>query len=325
MQRKGSQLAAGRAVRGMAQAALLASLSVTAFFWMQREASDLVLQTFDYGEERFADYGEVRREWRPRIGATSLVRAFHTTDAAGMRRRIALFFALGFLATGLSYRWIDRRAAPFMQLGSFAALVYAGTPVAENTWHPWDVPALLFGSLTLLFAVRRRPWLLAAAILAAVPFKETLLTMALLFCCFDGRSWRWRLGWTGGVLAAGVLLRLGIERAVDNPLGLAAFSYHVNANPEQALRIRENLEFLISPTLNHLAWANAGMLLLVFLLPTQDRVLRGFKGVVAVFYAGIFVAGSCNEFRVFLEVLPGSLLLLAGTFGYREPAPPHSM
>jgi hypothetical protein len=232
-----------------------ASTTVSTWFWMHEQVTSSVTRRFEYGEKRFAHYERIRPEWRARIGANELVRAFYAGDDAVMGKRIARLFALGFLATGFVYLWLDVRAAPFLILGIFAALYYCGTPRAENTWYPWDVPALFFCALTLLLAVRRQTIALAAVILVAITFKETLLLMALLFAFYEGWTPRQRAAWAGGTFGAGLALRFALQTALGDP------------------------------------------------------VLRGFKLVALLGYARLWLAGSYNEFRVFLEFLPGSLLL----------------
>lgn len=301
-----------RWVQPLALVMLLASATVSTYYLMHGVATERVLKTFDFGDKRFDRYRSVRREWRPRVGSTLLVRAFHSTDSETMRHRIAVFFAASFFVLGVLYLLIDRRrrAAPFMILGTFLALYYANTPLAENTWQPWDMPALVLSALALLFALRQSPWLLAATIIAAVPFKETLLVMVAFYPFFEGRSRRWGLAWAAAVFALGYAVRLLIEMLVANPIGPGAFSYHVNADPSRMLRIEENVRFLFSLELNHVAWANAGTLLILFLLPARGPVLRGFKVAAGLLFLGLFVTASFNEFRVFFEALPGGLLLL---------------
>jgi hypothetical protein len=295
-------------IRRLVLCALLASTTVSTYFWMSEQASSKVTRRFDYGEKRFAAYSGIRPEWRARIGATALVRTFYTGDHEVMGKRIAWMFALGFLATGLVYLLLDRRGAPFLILGTFAALYYCGTPRTENTWYPWDAPALFFGALTLLLAVRRQTFALAAAILVASTFKETLLLMALLFAFYEGWTPRQRAAWAGGTFGLGLVLRFALQAALGEPVNHAAF-LHVHGKPNMEYRWLDNLRYVFATELNHVAWTNLGLWLLVFFIPTRDAVLRGFKLVAFVGYLGLLLAGSYNEFRVFLEFLPGTLLL----------------
>jgi hypothetical protein len=63
--------------------------------------------------------------------------------------------------------------------------------------------------------------------------------------------------------------------------------------------------------LQHLIWVNLGTLVLVYLLPTRDAILRGFKFILICFCGGLLFAGTMSEMRIFLEALPGSLLILS--------------
>jgi hypothetical protein len=161
--------------------------------------------------------------------------------------------------------------------------------------------------------MRRRAGWLALAILLAVPFKETLLVMALYFLFFDGRSLRWRLSWLAGVASAGLAMRAVIERAAGGTYHHAHF-LHVHGKSSRELRLFDNLGTLFDSDPNHVLLANLGLWLLVLLIPSRDSVLSGFRLIVGALYAGLLFAGSYNEFRVFLEVFPGTLLLLHGLF-----------
>jgi hypothetical protein len=306
-------------VQSLVLAGVLLSLTTSTYFLMLDQATEKVVKRFDYGEKRAKRPSSVRPEWRPRVASLALVRAFHTGKREVMADRIAGFFAAGFFATGLLYVLIGRRAAAFLMLGTFAALFYCGTPRAENTWYPWDVPALVFGAATLLLALRRSVLLLVTTTLVAVTFKETLLLMGLFFLFYEGRTLRWRVALAGGTMAAGLLLRAGIERVVGGAVEHANF-LHVHGKPEREYRLMDNIHYLFSSELNHVVWANVGLWLIVFFIPARDRVLAGFRWVVLAFYAGLLFAGSYNEFRVFLEVLPGTLLLAYQLFE-REPGP----
>jgi hypothetical protein len=147
----------------------------------------------------------------------------------------------------------------------------------------------------------------------AVPFKETLIVMALYYLFFDHRTLRWRVMWMTCVASAGILMRAAIERAIGGAYEHAHF-LHVHGKPSRELRLFDNLNYIFDLHPNHVLLANAGMWLIVFLIPSRDSVLSGFRLIVAALYAGLLLAGSYNEFRIFLEVLPGSLLLLHGLF-----------
>lgn len=311
-------------MRRVVVCALLLSTTASTYFLMHDQASSKVMRGFDYGQKNFAAYARVRPEWRARIGATMLVRAFHTADREAMAVRIAWMFALGFLLTGLLYVCIDPRAAPLMVLATFCALYYCCTPRAENTWYPWDVPALFFGAATLLLAIRRQTLWLAATILVAITFKETLLAMAAMFLYYEDQTPRRRVAWAAGTIGLGLAARWALQSVLGAPVAHLAFLYD-HGKIGRGLRVVDNLKTIFSTELNHVLWCNVGLWLLVFFIPTRDPILRGFKLSALICYAGLLFAGSYNEFRVFLELLPGTLLLawqlLDGSSRHARPMP----
>lgn len=327
-----------RVMRWASLAALAFTLTVTVLLLLRAVPAGPIVGRFQYGPRVFQHYERVRREFRPRVGTTLLVRSFYTRDWRVMRDRISWYFALWFLGCCIVYVLMDARAAPFLMTGTFAAIYYDCTPVAEHIWHPWDMPALFFGALAFMFAYRRIRWGLAATLFAGVFFKETVLVFGLLFLFFDDLPFKRRLIWCAGALAIGYGIRHGIEMAVHNPEGFNSFSYHINGNPHQMFRWKENIGWLTSTNINQVLFVNLGTLAFLFLLPSRgDSILFGFKLVAAVFYFCLFFAGSFNEFRVFVEVMPGGIFLLytalqpvpaaaalAAPAGEAEPSPQES-
>ena len=307
-------------VRILVFASMLAGSGVATYYWMHGQAGPKVSSRFQRVAVPGERYHLVRPEWRPRIFATSTARVLGLGEPSRSRHRIALFFALGLCLTGLAYLFVDQRAAPFMLLGTFVSLVYSGSPRAENTWYPWDVPALVLSAAILALAVRRRVIPLAMVVVLAVLFKETLAVAALFFLFYEGRNWRWRATWTGGVLAISGALRLGVESVVGGSYPHQDF-LHVHGKPDRPLRLLDNLRYLFETHPNHVLWTNVGLWLTVLIIPTRDPVLKGFKWIVALHYLGVFLAGSFNEFRVFYEVLPGSLLLAHQVFADARDRP----
>lgn len=299
--------------RAIVLAAMLLSGTASTYFMMRDQAaSESVRKRF----VRIANEPPERQrpEWRPRIASLALARwVMRDTPAAKRPEVIARYFAGGYFATGVAYIATSVRAAPFMLLGTLAALVYCNTERAEDTWYPWDMPALVCAALISCLAVRRQVVPLALAVVAAVPFKETLLVMALFFLFLESRTWRFRVSWAAGTIAVGIALRLGIEAWLGGQTDHAHFM-HVHGKPERELRVFDNLRHIFSLDLNHVFWVNAGLWAVLFLIPSRDRMLSGFRVIAACFYAGLLLAGSYNEFRIFLEALPGALLLAHGLF-----------
>ena len=287
------------------------SLSYSVYYLFRYHATENLVSRFDYGEAEFENgLEDVRREWRPRIGSILLVRLFHTPHDGVMGHRLSIWFGAWFGVIALLYVGLDRRAAPFLALGTFAAISYAHSPITGNVWYPWDMPALLLATLALLFALRRNRWALAAVVVLAVPFKETVLVMGLLLLFFEGPSLRSRIAFTAAVIAAGIGLRLVIAAIVGTPVGPDAFSYRVFDDPSRVTRFALNLSYVFSAKANSFWWANVGTIALLFVLPVKDRVLRGMRLVGAVFLGALLFAGTYNELRVFLELLPASLLIV---------------
>ncbi|HET8939138.1 MAG TPA: hypothetical protein VFN67_37090 [Polyangiales bacterium] len=299
-------------VRALVLLSMLLATSASTYFLMREHAArPSVLKRF----QKLArdPLLEQRPEWRPRVASIVLVQRMLPSEKDAAAAAIALLFAAGTLLAGIFYILTSPRAAPVMLLGTFAALVYCNTPRAEDTWYPWDIPALVLSAACLWLAVRRFTPALALLAVAAVPFKETVLLMAGLIMFFDDQPLRKRIAWTVGALIAGVCVRVGIEAWIGQAVDHARF-LHVHGKSERPLRLMDNLHYVFDTNLNHVLWANAGLWATVFIIPSRDRVLSGFRWIALLIYAGLLFAGSFNEFRVFLEALPGSLLLVSNLF-----------
>ena len=203
------------------------------------------------------------------------------------------------------------RHSLFINLGIFAGLMYNFTPTAGPYFYPWDMPATLFFTLAVLFFERRQMWLMAAATCAGCFFKETVLVCALLV--LFASHWRWgkRLLTFAGIVAVYVLgkkVLLGLLH-----LDVAGLSMGNATNLAELLRhtyLNYNFKVLLSPTINHVIFANAGTLVAVLVLGWRKRFLP-YMTVILVFLGGQLLYGGLNEFRIFMEVLPLSLILLS--------------
>src|SRR5208282_6022315 len=203
------------------------------------------------------------------------------------------------------------RHSLFINLGIFAGLMYNFSPASGLYFYPWDLPATLFFTLAVLFFERRQMWLMAAAACAGCFFKETVLVCALL-ALFAGH-WRWgkRVLMFGGIVAVYVLGKKILLSQLDLPV--AAFSMDNATNLAGLFRpglLVENFKALFSPTFNHAIFANAGTLAAVLVLGWRRRFLP-YMALIVVFLAGQFMYGALNEFRIFMQILPLSLILLS--------------
>ena len=203
------------------------------------------------------------------------------------------------------------RYSLFINLGIFAGLMYNFSPASGLYFYPWDLPATLFFTLAVLFFERRQMFLMAAAVCVGCFFKETVLACAVL-ALFAGHWKRWKrvLLFAGmvAVYAAGktfLLSWLGLPAAVFS-MGNAT---NVAGLLQPAILI-QNFKELFTPTFNHAVFANAGTLAAVLVLGWRRRFLP-YMAVIVAFLGGQFMYGGFNEFRIFMQILPLSLLLLS--------------
>ena len=203
------------------------------------------------------------------------------------------------------------RHSLFINLGIFAGLIYNFSPAAGPYFYPWDIPATLFFTLAVLFFERRQMGLMAAATCAGCFFKETVLVCALL-ALFAGH-WKWgrRILTFAGIVAVYVLGKKILLNLLH--LDVAGLSMGNATNLTELLRhtfLNYNFKVLLSPTINHVIFANAGTLAAVLVLGWRKRFLP-YMTVILVFLGGQLLYGGLNEFRIFMEVLPLSLILLS--------------
>ncbi|MGA3285679.1 MAG: hypothetical protein ABSD57_14635, partial [Verrucomicrobiota bacterium] len=203
------------------------------------------------------------------------------------------------------------RHSLFINLGIFAGLTYDISPAAGPFFYPWDLPATLFFTLAVLFFERRHMWLMAAATCAGCFFKETVLVCAVLALFASHWKWGKRILMLVGIVMVYVLGKQFLLRALH--LGTATLSMGNATNLVGLLRptiLIYNLKVLFSPTINHVIFANAGTLAAVLVLGWRRRFLP-YMALIVAFLAGQFMYGMFNEFRIFMDVLPLSLILLS--------------
>ena len=203
----------------------------------------------------------------------------------------------------------------FINLGIFAGLMYNFSPAAGPFFFPWDIPATLFFTLAVLFFERRQMFLMVAAICAGCFFKETVLVCALLV--LFARHWKWgkRVLTFAGIVAVYVLGKKILLSHLY--LDVAALSMGNATNLLDLFRLPlfiKNVRLLFSPTLNHFIFLNAGTLATVLVLCWRRRFLP-YMVVILVFFMGQFMYGGFKEFRIFMQVLPLSLILLSERWG----------
>jgi len=203
------------------------------------------------------------------------------------------------------------RHSLFINLGIFAGLMYGFTPASGLYFYPWDLPATLFFTLAVLFFERRQMWLMSAAICAGCFFKETVLVCALLALFASPWKWRKRVLAFAGIVAVYLLGKKFLLSQLH--FHVAAFSMNNATNLTGLFRpalLIENFKALLSPTLNHAIFVNAGTLVAVLALGWRRRFLP-YMVVIVVYLGGQFMYGGLNEFRIFMQILPLSLIVLS--------------
>jgi len=203
------------------------------------------------------------------------------------------------------------RHSLFVNLGIFAGLMYNFSPASGLYFYPWDMPSTLFFTLAVLFFERRQMALMAAAICVGCFFKETVLACAVL-ALFAGH-WKW---WKRVLLFAALVAVYAVGKKFllsQLHFKVAALSMQNATSLAGLVRptiLLENLKALISPTLNHAVFANAGTVAAVLVLGWHRRFLP-YMAVILVFLGGQFMYGGFTEFRIFMQMLPLSLILLS--------------
>ena len=203
------------------------------------------------------------------------------------------------------------RHSLFINLGIFAGLMYGFTPASGLYFYPWDLPGTLFFTLAVLFFARRQMFLMALATCAGCFFKETVLVCALLVL-FAGH-WKWwkRVLMFVGIVAVYVLGKKLLLSQLH--LQVAAFSMNNATSLVDLFRrmlLIGNVETFLTPTLNHVIFVNAGTLLAVLALGWRRRFLP-YMAVIVIYLGGQLTYGGINEFRIFMQILPLSLMLMS--------------
>ena len=203
------------------------------------------------------------------------------------------------------------RHSLLINLGIFAGLIYNFSPISGLYVYPWDIPATLFFTLGILFYARRQYWQMMLAMCVGSFYKETVLVCALLLFFID--DWKW---WKRLLIfiGSGMIYAIGKKFLVAHlHLQVAALSMN-NAKGLTDLfncwRLVINLKYIFTPTINHVVFASVGTIVLILALGWQRRFLP-YMLVLAAFLAGQFMYGWIGEVRIFMQILPLSMIILA--------------
>jgi hypothetical protein len=246
----------------------------------------------------------------------------HTATEVQMERLMnvfGLYYAFWLLLLFVAIIFALRHSL-FINLGIFAGLMYHFSPASGPCFYPWDMPATLFFTLAVLLFERRQMWSMVAATCAGCFFKETVLVCALL--PLFASHWRWgkRILTFVGIVAVYFWGRKFLLSQLQLPMAALSMGDAANLrgwlSPTTLMdNLVANLKVLFSPTLNSVIFANAGTLAAVLVLGWRRRFLP-YMTVILAFVAGLVLLPlkppGISEVRVFMQILPLSLILLSG-------------
>ncbi|MEO1368981.1 MAG: hypothetical protein AAFX50_17530, partial [Acidobacteriota bacterium] len=191
----------------------------------------------------------------------------------------------------------------------WTALGVASAYSAQTMVHPYDLPALLFAALAVTRAESGRFKGFAALLAVGTGFKETVALFALLVFAADAsrRARLRRFVVTCGLCGA---VMLGIDAFSGRaPLALEAISN------EDVPKVVTNFDTLQEMGFRFLL-ANAGLGLLIFVLPARRRFDRVAKATTACFLVGLYLFAGIAEWRTWFELLPLNLAVLGATLDH---------
>ncbi len=201
---------------------------------------------------------------------------------------------------------IAKRANALLEiLGIFAGLALNCSIVSGQWFYPWDMPTMFFFTWAIItFDSSKKILPLLAVILVGSMFKQTVLFALILV--IGSELWpAHHKAW--GILCVVLLhwiFRHMLMAAYSVVLPESAFWGH-NANN---LIYNLHLTFGFDParhlSIVHVGFANAGALLMLFLLPIPGRRGLLFKLIGGLFVVAIFAQGVVTEYRDWFEVLP---------------------
>lgn len=218
---------------------------------------------------------------------------------------IGLYYAL---------RALLARFLPSRQRATFWAFAGLGLlpilyvlPRSWPYWYPWDVPAVLFTTLGLLW-IREERW---SAYYWMFPFatlnRETtsLLVLAFAFTQFGKLKW--------SSYAQHLVVQVAIWACIKRLLWFT-FLHNPGIGEYYAKALEDNWAGLHEPTMwETLAWAIAFLLLPLAILAPRARepFVRRAALLVPLFFAVSFVLAQFDELRIYGELIPFVVLGVA--------------
>ena len=199
----------------------------------------------------------------------------------------------------------------FAVAGTFACMFYMFTPKAAFYSYPWDIPAMLFFTLNYLLWRKGHYLAMLAAMFIGYLFKETIVLSGVLYF-FTNLPKRHKVTYLVSTVGIALLMKIAITLGVEGRVSLLTNQF--TSGGQHGLFMDStfvaNLKQLVTPSLNHLVFVNGGTLVLALLLPMRNRIEQGTKTTIALFFLSSMLAGSLAEYRIFLDIVPISLLAL---------------
>ncbi len=270
--------------------------------------------TFKSFSGSFQRYCEIMpKAWRPRLFSNYLAGFLVGRESKGraLASSIGLWSAFWFFICSCAYLAIDRRYGIYLILGTFAALNYSLTPMAQARIYPWDLPPMFFFILIYYLCTARRGWALIIALAVGVGFKETVAVGCIVFLFWTEWTIKTRLMFfaLSAIACAGV--KIGIDLITNNPaLGytmITDFYGPLVGVGVESKGIMYNINAIFKVYLNHPIFINGGSFLIFLLLPVKCSEAIMWKTVGLIFLLGVMMFGVINEYRIFVEMIPVSL------------------
>lgn len=271
-------------------------------------------------------YGELRQEWRPRvlsIGSADVIAEFlwkqGIRDAlTHLPLTIGLHSAFWLLLVNAALLWAFRRRAVVLMWGVFAAVVFGYCPGVVDRVYPWDLPALFFFTAFVACYHRRIYGALPVIVLAGLLFKETTAVLCLAFFFLDIPV-KTRVRYAVVTAALFVAVKVIADLAVGNPVPF--FSMTVRPPDGGTTRAMENLRIVARAALAHPVFINAGTLVALAVVSARNPAARMARWVAAAFAVNTLAFAVINEYRIWIELAPLAVYVLAQRFYPGECGP----
>jgi hypothetical protein len=207
-------------------------------------------------------------------------------------------------------------ALEWLALGmAYAAYFDTSLILIRNLFYPYDIPALFFFTLLILFAVKDRPVLFTLTLIPAMLNKETAIMAILVYfgLQYGRRPLTKLLAITGCMAAVALAVHFGDLQYLRH------ICPHCNFSSQN--QIAENMRQLPNP-LFYVSEASlfgyAYVPLIIFWRYIPERYWKTSVVVGAIWFAGMFLVGVLREVRIFSELSGLVLLMAAGALNNWE-------